>query len=144
MALSEHDIRQKQIAGYLGAALRDLKTAELIARSNDTDLASTAANHVQQCAEKVAKAVFVARGVTVTKEHRLVINLEQLFKADPHESWVARLKPLTPYDDYATTSRYPSTMGKLSAGPAFDELNDDIAKVRSLLDAARAELLTKT
>lgn len=141
MALSDADIRQRQIVGYLGAALRDLKAAELLARSNDVDLASTAANHVQQCAEKVAKAVFIARGVTVTKEHRLVINIEALLKADPHEVWAERLKPLTPYDDYATTSRYPSTMGKLSAGPAPDELADDIKKVRSLLDAARAELL---
>jgi len=60
MALSDADIRAKQIAGYLGAAARDLKVAELIADSRDPDLASTAANHVQQCAEKVAKAVFIA------------------------------------------------------------------------------------
>ena len=54
------------MAGYLGAASRDLKAAQLIADSRDPDMASTAANHVQQCAEKVAKAVFIARGVTVT------------------------------------------------------------------------------
>jgi HEPN domain-containing protein len=141
MALSDADIRAKQIAGYLGAAARDLKVAELIADSRDPDLASTAANHVQQCAEKVAKAVFIARGVTVTKEHRLVINIETLLKAVPDEPWAEKLKPLAPYDDYATTSRYPSTMGKLSAGPAPDELDDDIEKVRRLLTAARTEFM---
>lgn len=61
--------------------------------------------------------------------------------ADIRQRQIVGYLPLTPYDDYATTSRYPSTMGKLSAGPAPDELADDIKKVRSLLDAARAELL---
>jgi hypothetical protein len=32
-------------------------------------------------------------------------------------------------------------MGKLSAGPAPDELDDDIEKVRRLLDAARTEFM---
>ena len=141
MALSDTEIRERQIAGYLGAAARDLRVAELIAASRDPDLASSAANHVQQCAEKLMKAVFIARGVTVTKEHRLVINTETLLKSVPGEPWADKLKPLMPYDDYATTSRYPSTMGKLSAGPAPDTLADDIEKLRHLLEASRAEFM---
>lgn len=104
-------------------------------------MASTAAYHVQQCAEKLAKAIFIARNVLVTKEHRLAINLETLFKAVPDEPWIERLKPLAPYDDYATAARYPSTTGKLASGPEAAELEDDLRKVRALLDAARAELL---
>ena len=87
------------------------------------------------------KAIFIARGVTVTKEHRLVINIETLLKAVPDEPWAAKLSPLAPYDGYATTSRYPSTIGKLAAGPAADELDDDIEKARGLLEAARAEFI---
>ena len=37
MVLSDDDIRAKQIAGYLGAASRDLKAAELVADSRDPD-----------------------------------------------------------------------------------------------------------
>jgi HEPN domain-containing protein len=139
MATSEREIRAKLIAGYLGAAARDLKAAQLIADSRDSDMASTAANHVQQCAEKIAKAIFVARGVTVTKEHRLVINIESLLKVVPGEPWAERLQTLTPYDDYATTSRYPTTMGRLSAGPSSDELDAGIDAARGLLAEARRE-----
>lgn len=141
MALSDDEIQQRLIVGYLGAANRDLKAAELLAQTRDPDLATTAAYHVQQCAEKVAKAVFVARGVTVTKEHRLVENNEALLRTNPGEPWVLKLKPLEPYDRFATASRYPSTVGKLAAGPAHDELDDDIAKVRRLLEEARSEFV---
>lgn len=140
MAISENDVRRRLCLGYLDAAERDLKVAELIAQSSDRDLLAMAAYHVQQCAEKVAKAVFVARGVTVTKEHRLTENLDTLFKADAAEPWVSRLRGLEGYDRYATTARYPSTTGKLSAGPAPQELADDLIKVRSLLAQARHEL----
>jgi HEPN domain-containing protein len=141
MALSDKEIRERLIVGYLGAAARDLKAAELIADSRDPDLASTAAYHVQQCAEKVAKAIFVARGITVTKQHRLEENIETLLKANPADPWVGKLKPLETYDRYATAARYPATMGKLASGPAPKELDDDIQRVRRLLQQARSELV---
>jgi hypothetical protein len=61
MALSEDDIRRGLIAGYIGAATRDLKVANLIATSGDPDVSALAAYHVQQCAEKIAKAIFAAQ-----------------------------------------------------------------------------------
>jgi len=112
MALSDDEIRQRLIAGYLGAAARDIKAAELLANTHDADLASTAAYHVQQCAEKVAKAILVARDVIVTTEHRLKANLAARTAAVPSDPWPPKLNPLERYDAYATTSRYPtSTLG---------------------------------
>jgi len=140
MAPSDAEVRARLIAGYLGAAERDLRAAELIAASKDRNLSSTAAYHVQQCAEKVAKAVFATRGLVITREHRLTENVDALLTNDPQEPWVPKLKALEAYDRYATSARYPSTMGKLAMGPEQEELDDDIAKVRALLGDARREL----
>lgn len=134
MALSE-DQRHQLVAGYIGAAARDLKAAELIAESRDPDVAALAAYHVQQCAEKLAKALFAVRGYTITKEHRLDINL----KVVVGEALAKPLASFVRYDRFATTTRYPSTSGKLAAGPAFDELDEDLEKLRALLGQAREE-----
>jgi HEPN domain-containing protein len=137
MALSDEQ-RHRLVAGYIGAASRDLKVADLIVESRDPDVAALAAYHVQQCAEKVAKALFAARGFTITKEHRLDINI----KAIASEPLAIPLASFVRYDSFATTTRYPSTSGKLAAGPALDELGDDVEKLRSLLAKAREELDT--
>lgn len=135
MALSEEQ-RHQLVAGNLGAAARDLKAADLIAESGDTDVAALAAYHVQQCAEKLAKALFAARGYLITKEHRLDINLRVVAS----EPLAALLASFVRYDKFATTTRYPSTSGKLAAGPTPDELDEDIEKLRALLARAREEL----
>lgn len=135
MALSEEQ-RHRLVAGYIGAAARDLKAAEVLADSRDAELAVPAAYHVQQCAEKLAKALFAARGLPITREHRLEVNLPAVVDqplATPLASFVR-------YDKFATTTRYPSTSGKLAAGPALDELDEDIQKLRTLLARAREDL----
>lgn len=110
--------------------------ADLIAESRDPDVAALAAYHVQQCAEKLAKALFAARGYTITKEHRLDINL----KVVAGEPLAVPLASFVRYDSFATATRYPSTSGKLAAGPALDELDEDLEKLRALLGRAREEL----
>ena len=135
MALSDAQ-RHQLVAGYVGAAARDLKVAEIIAASRDADVAALAAYHVQQCAEKLAKALFAARGYTITKEHRLDINL----KVVAAEPLAAPLASFVAYDKFATTTRYPSTSGKLAAGPAPHELDGDLERLRALLARARTEL----
>jgi HEPN domain-containing protein len=135
MALSNEQ-RHRLVAGYIGAAARDLKAAELIADSKDSDVAAIAAYHVQQCAEKIAKALFAARGYTITKEHRLDINL-QVLAAEPLAEPLALF---VRYDSFATTARYPSTSGKLATGPSVDELSNDLAQLRALLLRASIDL----
>ncbi len=135
MALSE-DQRRALVSGYLSAAARDLKVADLIVESRDPDVSALAAYHVQQCAEKLAKALFAARGHTITKEHRLDVNI----KVVTAEPLAVPLADFVRYDRFATTTRYPSTSGKLAAGPSLDELDEDIEKLRTLLVKAREEL----
>lgn len=127
------------VAGYLGAASRDLKAAAIVAATRDPDLASTAAHHLQQCTEKLAKALSVGKGRTVAEEHRLRETLDALMAADRNEPWVPRLTPFVAYDSYAEAP-YPDATGNLSTGPQADELKEDIEKVRQLLQQARDEL----
>jgi HEPN domain-containing protein len=135
MALSD-DERQRLVTGYIGAAARDLKAAEIMATSRDDDVGVIVAYHIQQCAEKLAKGLAAARGYLVTKEHRLAENIKPL----ESEPLAAPLGEFVRYDKFATTTRYPSTSGKLATGPAHEELAEDLAKLRALLDRARHEL----
>lgn len=135
MALSD-DERLQLVAGYIRAAERDLKAAEMMTTSQDEDVAVIAAYHVQQCAEKLAKGIAAARGYLVTKEHRLSENIRPLAS----EPLAAPLAEFVRYDKYATTTRYPSTSGKLAMGPAHDELVEDLAKMRALVMRARNDL----
>jgi HEPN domain-containing protein len=54
---SERARRTKVAAGLLGAALRDIKSAETLVETRDPDQAFTAAYLVQQAAEKITKAL---------------------------------------------------------------------------------------
>jgi len=135
MALSD-ERRHALVSGYIGAAARDLKAAEMMAESRDADVAIIAAYHIQQCAEKLAKGLAAARGYLVTKEHRLEFNIQPLAS----EALAAPLAEFVRYDHFATTTRYPSTSGKLATGPAHDELTEDLEKLRNLLDRTRDEL----
>ena len=140
MGPSDAEIQARLTAGYLGAAGRDLMAAELLSKGHNPEMSSTAAYHLQQCVEKLIKAVFIARALTVTKEHRLLQNIEVLAKAKPGDPWIGRLMPLQTYDIYATTKRYPSSTGKLATGPAVDVLERDIERLRQLLAQAATEL----
>ena len=128
--------RLKVSAGLLGAALRDIKSAETLVDTRDPDQAFTAAYLVQQAAEKIAKALLANMGHLVTKEHRLAFNLPPL-EADPQ---APDLKHFTRYDAYATTARYPYPNGDLFPSPNIDELDADIRSLRALYTSTLTRL----
>ncbi|MDP2344409.1 MAG: HEPN domain-containing protein [Deltaproteobacteria bacterium] len=134
----DDEIREKRIAGYLTLAARDLKTAQLLV--DDAELRAIAAYHLQQAAEKLVKAVFLARSVLITKEHRLQTNLDELKSTHPQDPWIALLLPFIAYDRFATTARYPSSKGAVVAGPARATLDEDSKALEALLGQARKEL----
>lgn len=93
--------------------------------------------HLQQAAEKLAKAVLSARGVHTTREHRLTVLAGMLAIGDP---WRTRLEGLSHLDRFATSFRYPGTSGKLQPGPAAAEAQTDLDNIDGLLREAGAEV----
>ena len=94
-----------------------------------------AAFHLQQTAEKLIKAVRLARGLRVTADHNLEILVDELPASDP---WRAKLSVLDPLASYATTYRYPSPTGKRKAGPTSDEIQVWLVTIAALAADARA------
>ena len=93
--------------------------------------------HLQQAAEKLVKAVRLARGLPATKDHSLEILIEGLPSGEP---WRARLEPLEWLPAYATTYRYPSPpRGTRQTGPAVDRISAGADSISSLLTDARRE-----
>jgi HEPN domain-containing protein len=93
--------------------------------------------HLQQAAEKLAKAVRLARGLQATKDHALEILIDGLPRGD---IWRARLEPFEWLSAYATTYRYPTaTRGFRQAAPAVEKIETCIRQVEERLTEARAD-----
>ena len=78
-----------------------------------------AAFHLQQATEKLVKAVRLARGLRVTAGPDLEPLIEELARDD---AWRTKLSVLEPLSSYATSYRYPSSMGRRKAGPSSEEV----------------------
>lgn len=135
---AEQARRTKVAAGLLGAALRDIKSAETLVDTRDPDQAFTAAYLVQQAAEKITKALLAHNGLLVTKEHRLAFNIPAL--RDRGDPQVKSLEPFARYDAYATSARYPFPNGDLYPSPNIDDLDVDVASLRTLYTATLTRL----
>lgn len=121
------------VLGYLKAVVEDLDAAERLTSPPASRLADF---HVQQAAEKLAKAVLTARGVHATREHRLQFLAESLPEGEP---WRARLGSMAHVDRFATAFRYPGTSGRLPVGRPPDETLADVARLRSWVAEAEGE-----
>ena len=130
----------KEIERLLLAANYDLEAAERLLVAPPIPLA---ANHLQQAAEKILKAVRVHRGLEKTAEHNLAILIDgnqtpgkeplPLLAGDP---WRGKLNPLVGLSAYATTYRY-----SLSNQPTLQQQQAWLAALKILLAEARQELL---
>lgn len=98
-----------------------------------------AAFHLQQAAEKLVKAVRLARGLRVTADHNIELLVDQL----PHDDvWRTKLNILEPLSSYATSYRYPSPTGKRKGGPSNDEVLVWIKIIAGLSAEARTTLVS--
>ena len=108
---------ERRVASFLRLADADLDAAEILARVGN----HYAAYHVQQALEK----------------HRLEVLADRLPEGDP---WAAKLQPWLRYTPFATTFRYPKPGGGVPEPPTAKTTLDDVALLRQLFAAARAEL----
>jgi HEPN domain-containing protein len=94
-----------------------------------------AAFHLHQAAEKLVKAMRLARGVRVTSEQDIARLLDDLPHDDP---WRTKLAILEPLSSYATSFRYPSPIGERNGSPTRDEVFVWIKTIAALTADARA------
>ena len=125
------------IAAYLDDADLDLDAARRLVANPPNRFA---AFHLQQAAEKLVKAVRLARSLRITADHSIARLLEELPQDDV---WRAKLAVLEPLSGYATAYRYPSPMGRRKSGPSSDEALVWIKTIAGLSAEARVLLAAR-
>lgn len=96
-------MNRRVVANWLGKVERDLKMARRACQPSDP-MADQAAYHIQQAAEKLAKAALIAHEIRPRKGHVIKISAERL----PEEFvYRARFLQLDRFSDYAWAHRYP-------------------------------------
>ena len=113
---------------YLADVAEDLDAARKL-RGN-----RFAAFHVQQAAEKLAKAVRIAHGLRPTVDH----HIDALLQEVPPTDLRARVAALDDWSAFATAFRYPSPDGRRRTGPAEADIDAAIAEIESLVPLVRA------
>ncbi len=116
-----------EVATLLALADEDLE----VARKLLSDHPRQAALHLQQAAEKLAKAVLVAEGLAAPRIHQLGA-LTSLLPAE--HLWRSELASLDRLSSHATALRYPDPAGSVPAAPEAAELARDLQEVAALLD----------
>ena len=95
--------------------------------------------HLQQAAEKLIKAVRLARGLQATVQHNLEILVDEL---EPRDPWKSRLATLEWLSVYATAYRYPSATSGFRKPPPDDaKLRECARAIEAMLVEARSTLL---
>lgn len=123
----------RRISAFLDLAAQDVDAARTLAASGNR----YAAYHCQQAAEKLMKAVLLHRSIESGTEHRLDVLVDKLPDTDP---WKPRLRPLDVYSPYATTYRYPTPGGRVSAAPDPSQVTADATVIDTLIKKARTDL----
>lgn len=127
----------RMVRAYLDDAERDLDGAVRLLVPPPNRLA---AYHLQQAAEKLAKAVRLHRGFPPTIDHNIDVLLAGL-PAD--DAWRGRLQPVAHLSAYATAYRYPTPGAKVRE-PNQSDLKRDVTVLTALLALARTDLLGPT
>lgn len=125
---------KRVITAWLDDADSDLAAARTLSASKNRH----AAFHLQQAAEKLVKAVRLARGHYATASHRIDELLDDLPDED---EWRVRLEVLGPLSEYATAFRYPSASGNLKPAPPAQVVDDWAARIAVMLADARTAFL---
>jgi HEPN domain-containing protein len=123
----------RRISAFLDLAAQDVDAARTLATAGNR----YAAYHCQQAAEKLIKAVLLHRGIESGTEHRLDVLVDKLSDTD---AWKASLRPLDAYSPYATTYRYPTPGGRVSAAPDPARVVADASVIEVLIKRARIDL----
>ncbi len=90
--------------------------------------------HVQQGAEKGAKALLEHRGLNPGREHRFGSLAEMLPQDDQWREKIQRLDSLSPA---ATSHRYPTAEGRIMPPPKRELVEQEIAAVEAFVTDVR-------
>ena len=128
IALSSAELH---IANDLRLSSEDLAAAKLLLAAGDR----FSAYHLQQCAEKVLRALLTAEGVQIERKdaHRLDVLLDKLPAENPFK---ARLKPLSHLTMFATTYRYPKDGGRLPTAPSKADVDSWAVNLAAIVSDA--------
>jgi uncharacterized protein len=96
-------MNRRVVASWLTRAERDLRMAHLACQPNDP-MADQAAYHIQQAAEKLAKAALIAHEIRPRKGHVIKASAERLPGEFIHRDRFLRLDR---FSDYVWAHRYP-------------------------------------
>lgn len=117
-----------EAAAWLAKSEEDRLAAEWLLRS-EAPLTLASAFHIQQCAEKLLKALLVEKGKTFEKRHDLPYLLERASQ-ETLRTYAAFLEELSPY---AVEFRYP--------GDFHPPTEEEAKELLSQLLAFRTDLL---
>jgi HEPN domain-containing protein len=121
---------ERLIGGLLRVANEDLAGARLLAAANNRN----AVYLLEQCAEKLIRAILTAEGTHAGISHRLDEMVSLLPDENPLKK---RLRSVEHLAAYATAFRYPSPVGRIKAPPSGKDLETVAATLEALLaDAA--------
>lgn len=118
------------IQAFLEKASRDLRTAELMAEEPG-DFRDIVCFHAQQCAEKSLKAVLLAQGADVPRNHDLELLLGAVSGVLPSVETLSQ--DCTLLTDFGVAPRYPGW----EPVSGVIEVGEVLAAARRLLEWAR-------
>lgn len=117
---------EKVIAGFLRVAAEDLQGARVLAKISNRN----AIYLCSQAAEKLIRAVLTAEGVHAGIGHQL----DRMVESVPDENPVKpMLRDIQGLGIYATSYRYPTTVGRIKPAPEYAEFERFADKVEAAL-----------
>ncbi len=127
------NVQRRRIDAFLQLAEEELQAARQLVRQSPRQ----AAYLMQQCAEKITRAILTGAGVKYGTGH----NLGQMADALPeNHPWVDKILPLDKLSPAATRYRYPSTEGRLFEPPNTRRLQKYVEELTNLLKEATSFL----
>ncbi|MCE9584413.1 MAG: HEPN domain-containing protein [Planctomycetes bacterium] len=117
------------VASLLRVAKEDLDGARILARQGNRN----AIYLCEQAAEKVIRAVLTSEGKHAGILHQLNTMVDQVPDANPMK---AALRAVEHLGAYATSYRYPTSVGRTQPPPTASEIDETLNKVERALSAA--------
>lgn len=117
---------EKVIAGFLRVAAEDLQGARALSKISNRN----AIYLCSQAAEKVIRAVLTSEGTHAGVGHQLDRMVESVPGENPVKEMLREIQGL---GIYATSYRYPTTVGRIKPAPDIEEFESLADKVETAL-----------
>lgn len=116
------------IANLLRVAKEDLEGARILSPQGNRN----AVYLCEQAAEKIIRAVLTSEGKHAGVKHFLNEMVDQIPDANPVKPILRAVEDL---GDFATSYRYPTTVGRIPGTPTSSFIDESIRKVEAALSA---------